>query len=323
MKMKKTVAAVLAVVIILAMVLSACGGGGGKPTTLTMATGGTQGTYYGFSGVIANVLNSKMSDKLALNVESTGASQANIQLVETGANNLAIVQNDVMSYAYNGTAMFDGKPVTNFSAVISCYPEIVQIVASSNITQISDLVGKTVSVGASDSGTRYNAEQILNAYGITFDDINVVYESFGDSVDSMKNGAVDACFQVAGIPTTAITELATAYNFNLLEVDDAHLKALQSDYGFYTKITIPANTYSCVTEDVEAVAVMATIIASNDLDEEAVYNFLKGLFDYKDEIAKNHVKGNELDLDTAVSGISIPFHKGAVKYYSEMGKNVG
>lgn len=320
MKMKKTVTVVLALVLVFGLALSACGS---STTTLSMATGGTQGTYYGFSGVIANVLNSKLADKLAINVESTGASQANIQLVETGANNLAIVQNDVMSYAYNGTAMFDGKAVTNFSAVISCYPEIVQIVAAPDITQISDLVGKTVSVGASDSGTRYNAEQILNAYGITFNDINVVYESFGDSVDSMKNGAVDACFQVAGIPTTAITELATSYNFNLLEVDDAHLQSLQVDYGFYTKITIPANTYSCVTEDVQAVAVMATIIASNDLDEDAVYNFLKGLFDYKDEIAKNHVKGNELDLDTAVSGISIPFHKGAVKYYSEMGKSVG
>ena len=320
MKMKKTIAAVIALVLVFGLALSACGG---SSKTLTMATGGTQGTYYGFSGVIANVLNNKLAGKLTINVESTGASQANIQLVETGANNLAIVQNDVMSYAYNGTAMFDGKPVTNFSAVISCYPEIVQIVASSDITQISDLVGKTVSVGASDSGTRYNAEQILNAYGITFDDINVVYESFGDSADSLKNGTIDACFQVAGIPTNAITELATAYNFNLLAVDDQHVAALQKDYGFYTKITIPGGTYSCVSDDVQAVAVMATIIASNDLDEETVYNFLKGLFDNKDEIAKNHVKGNEIDLDTAISGIAIPFHKGAVKYYSEMGKSVG
>ena len=68
---------------------------------------------------------------------------------------------------------------------------------------------------------------------------------------------------------------------------------------------------------------MATIIASNDLDEDAVYNFLKGLFDNKAEIAQGHVKGNELDLDTAISGIAIPFHKGAIKYYSEMGKSVG
>lgn len=320
MKMKKTVSLVLALVLIFALVLSGCGG---KAVKITMATGGTQGTYYGFSGVIANVLNSKLADKMEISVESTGASQANIQLVETGSDNLAIVQNDVMSYAYNGTAMFDGSPVTNFSAVLSCYPEIVQIVAASSIATIDDLRGKTVSVGASDSGTRYNAEQILNAYGITFDDINVVYESFGDSVDSMKNGTVDACFQVAGIPTTAVTELSTSYDFNLLEVDDEHLANLQADYGFYTKITIPGGTYSCVENDVQAVAVMATIIASNDLDEDVVYNFLKGLFDYKDEIAKSHTKGNELDLNTAVSGISIPFHSGAVKYFSEMGISIG
>lgn len=315
MKKNIRIAALLLMAVMMMGILSACGG---SATPIKMATGGSAGTYYGFSGVIAQVLNEKLKDDINITVESTGASKANIQLIQQGDDNLAIVQNDVMYYAYTGTDMFT-EAVTNFSAVISCYPEIVQIVAGSGITSIDQLKGKSVSVGAADSGTRYNAEQILAAYGISFDDINVVYESFADSADSMKNGTIDACFVVAGTPTTAITELATSFNFNLLEVDDEHMDALKKDYGFYTAVNVPADTYSCMTEDVQCAAVMATIIASNDLSQDAVYSFLKGLFDNKAEIAAAHTKGNELDLNTAVSGISIPFHPGASKYYSEKG----
>ncbi len=297
--------------------------GGDGAVTLRMATGGTSGTYYGYSGIIAQVLNEAMPDKLDITVQSTGASSANIQLVETGDNEIAIVQNDIMSYANQGVLIFE-EPITEFSAVMSCYPETVQIVSNKDIVSVADLMGKTISVGAPDSGTRYNAEQILAAYGITFDDINVVYESFADSVDSLNNGTVDAAFITAGHPTTAITELATSYDFNLVQLDDEHIETLQADHPFYTKEVIPAGTYTNVDYDVTTVAVMATIIASNDVSEEAIYNFLTGVFENQAQIAELHpTKGPLINIDTAVSGIDIPFHSGAVKYFTEQGKDVG
>ena len=90
-------------------------------------------------------------------------------------------------------------------------------------------------------------------------------------------------------------------------------------YEFYTKLTIPAGTYKCVTEDVETVAVMATIVARNDVPEDTIYALVKGIFDNKDTIAANHEKGKLIDLNTAVSGITIPFHPGAEKYFKEQG----
>lgn len=315
--MKKIIAIALCLVMIFA--LAACGS---SAESLSMASGGTSGTYYGFSGIIAQVLNEELKDTVNITVESTGASLANMQLVGDGEADLAIVQNDVMYYAYTGTSLFN-EPITNFSAIMSCYPEAVQIIASKDITSVADLKGKTISVGAADSGTRFNAEQILAAYGITFDDCNISYQSFADSVDSLQNGTVDAAFIVAGAPTTAVTELSTTYEFNLLNIDDEHIAALQADYGFYTKNVIPAGTYSCVSDDVQTVAVMATIIASNDLSADTVYAILEGIFTYKDEIAAGHAKGELIDLDTAVSGISVPFHEGAVNYYAAQGIDVG
>jgi len=314
--MKRMIAFLLSAV----MVLALCACGKTSATELKYATGGTSGTYYGFSGVIANVLNEKLKNSLSLKVESTGASKANIQMLASGDADIAIVQNDVMYYAYTGTDLFaGGNPITSFSAVASCYPEYVQILAKKDITSIEQLSGKNVSVGDAGSGTEFNAKQILGAYNLTFDDIKVSNQSFADSADALKNGTIDAAFVVAGYPTTAVTELATNFDFNLLSIDAAHAEKLQADYGFYYYGVIPANTYSPVKEDVPAVAVMATIVASNKVSADAIYAFVKGLFDYKADITAGHVKGNELDLNTAVSGVSIPWHEGAEKFYKEQG----
>jgi len=315
--MKRKIALLLMALFVFSFALAACGG---SAESLSMATGGTSGTYYGFCGVVSQVLNEKLGDVMDITVESTGASKANVQLLDSGDAQLAIIQNDVMYYAYTATDMFQGdSAITSFSAIASCYPEVVQIIASKDITSIEDLKGKNVSVGDSGSGTEFNAKQILAAYGITFDDINVSNQSFADSADSLKNGTIDAAFVVAGTPTTAVTELSANTDFNLLGVDDAHADALKADYGFYTTVNIPAGTYSCVASDVQSVAVMATIVARNDVSEDVIYQFTKGLFEYKDDIAAGHSKGAELDVNTAVSGISIPFHAGAEKYYKEVG----
>jgi hypothetical protein len=326
--MKKILALTMAAV--MALALCACGGGGGDAASggesggtvsLNMATGGTSGTYYGFSGVLAQVLNEKVGDQLNITVESTGASAANIDLIDTNGDQLAIVQNDVMYYAATGTDMYDGKtPIDSYSAVMSCYPEYVQIVANTSITSIDQLKGKKVSVGDAGSGVEFNARQILAAYDIDIDnDIVKNNQSFADSADSLKNGTIDAAFVVAGYPTTAISELASTYNFNLLPIDEEHANALMDQYGFYTYGEIPGGTYGPVADSVPAVAVMATIIARNDVPEDAVYNFVKGVFDYQEDIAAAHDKGKELSVETAVSGIDIDFHPGAVKYFTEQG----
>ena len=120
--MKKLIVMLLTLTMVFALCAPAVSAAG--PAKLNYATGGTSGTYYGFSGVIANVLNEKLSDTLKLKVESTGASKANIQMLASGDADIAIVQNDVMSYAYEGTNVFaDEGAVTNFSTLGTLYEE--------------------------------------------------------------------------------------------------------------------------------------------------------------------------------------------------------
>jgi len=325
--MKKRLALTLAGVMMLAS-LTACGPAAGSGSAsgdapveeakITLATGGTSGTYYAVGGAMQTVLNEKLalSD---LNVTSTGASKVNVNMITDGEAEMAIVQSDVISYAHTGTNTFEATGVEDSALwVAGLYNETVQIVATPDITSIEQLRGKAVCVGDVGSGTEVNAKQVLAAHGITFDDITVVHGSFQVGVDGIKDGKIDASFTVAGAPTTAITELATANEFSLISLSDDALAKIATDYPFLVQDNLPANTYNGIDEETKCVAVQAALVASKDVSEDVVYELLKAMFDNADSLKAAHAKFEYLDAAYAAKG-TVPLHPGAEKYYKEIG----
>ncbi|MDR2494239.1 MAG: TAXI family TRAP transporter solute-binding subunit [Spirochaetaceae bacterium] len=289
------------------------------PSRVRMATGGNTGTYYAFGTAVGQILSDQTA--IPITIQSTGASKANIQLIAAGEVEIAIVQNDVMYYAYEGVDLFNGEKITDFSTMAALYAEVCQVVANpaSGIAGIGDLRGKNVSVGDAGSGTEFNARQILEAYGITFNDIQKQNLSFGASADAMKDGKIDAFFCVAGAPTTAVTDLSITKDIAVLTVDDERAGEIIEKYPFYTRFAIPAGTYRGIGQEVKTLAVKATFIVSEKLSEDTVYRLTKTLIESREAVAQAHVKGAELSPAYAVSGISVPFHKGAERYFREIG----
>ena len=217
------------------------GAGTGTAAALNFGTGGDTGTYYGFGSVLANYVSTNSDCKVT--ALTSGGSQANVEDLTNGNVQIAFVQSDVMNYAYNGQRLFE-SPVTGFSVVAQLYQEQVQIVTTNpDIKTVADLAGKKVSIGAAGSGGYFNAIDVLNAYDLKESDISAVYQSFGDSAESLKDGKIDAAFIVAGAPTTAITDLATAGSVYLVSLDDSHVQSLLSASPYYTAATIKAGTY--------------------------------------------------------------------------------
>ena len=293
--MKKFLALILSVAMIFALV--ACGSKEGDtpntdgdtqqtdtpaaPVDIVIATGGTTGTYY----AVGNALVTTIGDKLSLSkltAVDSGASKANVQLVTANQAQMSILQSDVLNYAHNGSGgetMFDGAADKNSLWVAGVYNETVQLVTAPSITSIEDLKGKTVCVGDVGSGTALNAAQVLEAYGMTFDDIKVMYDSFSGGAEALKNGQCEAAFTVSGAPTPALTDLATAYNFNMPSLSDEAVSYLTTNYPFLVQDNLPANTYTCVADETVCVAVKAVFTASKDLSEDVVYEITKAMFD--------------------------------------------
>jgi len=292
---------------------------------LSVATGGTGGTYFPLGGALASIFNSNVPGVTA-NAESTGASVANIDLVSQGESEMAFIQNDVTFYAYTGTEMFADRPaaIENIRGMAVLYPEMIQIVAAaeSGITSVADLAGKNVAIGAPGSGTEANARQILAAYGLSYDDLGKAdFLSFSEAADQLKNKQIDAAFVTAGIPTAAISEVATTSDIVIVPFDSAMIEELASDYPFYVEVIIPGGTYPGTDNDTVTTAVQAMLVVPEDLPEGLVYNMTRAMFENRQAIIDTHDRGNDITLDTALAGMPIELHPGAARYYDEMGVN--
>ena len=288
--------------------------GGGKQF-LNIATGGTAGTYYPLGGALAELLNQNIKGMNA-SAQSTGASVANVNMLKDGSVDIAFIQNDIAYYAANGKEMFKDNKVENIRGIAALYPETVQFVttADKGIKSIADLKGKKVAVGASGSGAEANARQILGAYGLTYDDIDVQYLSFGEAADALKDGNVDVGVVVAGFPTAAIQDLAANKSAALVNIDAEHADKLMKQYPYFTKITVPKGTYPGQEEDVNTVAVKCVIVTTDKLSDDLGEQIVKAIYEHLDRMKAAHAVGKYITKDTALEGMSIKMNAGAEKY---------
>ncbi len=305
-----------------AALLAGCGGdsassssaAGGKQF-LNIATGGTAGTYYPLGGALAELLNQNIKGMNA-SAQSTGASVANVNMLKDGSVDIAFIQNDIAYYAANGTEMFKDNKMEGIRGIAALYPETIQFVttADTGIKSINDLKGKKVAVGASGSGAEANARQILAAYGLTYDDINVQYLSFGEAADALKDGNVDVGVVVAGFPTAAIQDLAANKSAAIIPIDAEHADKLIKQYPYFTKISVPKGTYPGQEADVDTVAVKCVIVTTDKLSDDLGEQIVKSIYEHLDRMKAAHAVGKYITKDSAMEGMSIKMNAGAEKY---------
>jgi TRAP transporter TAXI family solute receptor len=287
---------------------------------VSIASGWVVGVYFPLAGAISRIAHEKLPD-IKITVESSGASVANAKLIASGDADMAILQNDIAFYAFNGTKPMFDKSVPNIRGVAALYPEHCQIHArkDAKIATVKDLKGKRVAVGPLGSGTEQNAIQILEAYGLKFEDLGKVERlSAAESSDYLKDGRIDAAFYTVGVGASAIVDSAMMVETVIVPIDGAPAEALIKKYPFYAKDKVPAGIYKGIGE-VPTVAVLAILVAKAEMDEDTVYRITKAMWEGIKTIEGAHAKGKEVKLEKALIGMPIPLHPGAEKYYKERG----
>lgn len=318
--MRKLVA-FLAVILVSGMVLAACGSDdastdGDWVQDVTILTGGEAGVYFPLGVAMGDIIDANVDGVSASGVTS-GASLVNVVELHEKQGEMALVQNDIAYYALAGSHMFDDA-LEGFLGVATLYPETVQIVttADTGIVTVEDLVGKRVAVGDVGSGTEANAAQILEAHGISYDDITVEYMGFGDASTALQDGNIDAAFVTAGTPTGSIQQLGATTDVRLVSIDADKIAAIVDQYPYYTGVEISADTYG-LPGDVSTVAVQAMLIVRSDLPDDQVYEMTKAIFDNLQVLRDTHERGNDVTVETAQDGMSIDLHPGAQRFFDE------
>ncbi len=286
---------------------------------VTVGTGPTSGVYFPVGGAFATALQDYGYNTSA---EATNASGQNITNILNGDAEIAIAMQDSVMQAYTATGAYEGQEAaTGLKAMMRLWPNYVQLVTveSTGIKSVSDLKGKRVGVGAANSGVEINARMILEAYGMSYDDITEDYLAYGEAIEAMKNGQCDAVFVTSGLPNATVMELSNQYDMVLVPIDGEGRDKLTSENPYYAASTIPANTYNN-TEDVEGVFVYNIMLVREDLSNEMVYDMLEGIFANIDTIKASHNTADEnIDITFGVSDIQLPLHPGAEQFWKDQG----
>jgi len=301
----------------------------------TIGTGGTAYTYYPVGGVIANAISKPPGsrpceeggscgvDGLIASAVSSRGSVDNVNAILSGLRNSGFAQSDVAYWAYTGTGTMEGKePATDLRTIAALFQEHIHLVAlkDSGINSVADLAGKRVSLDEPGSGTYVDANLILEANGLSSDDLTAEALKGGAAAEALRNGKIDAFFVVAGYPTGSLVELASAADIKLVPIDGAGAKTLTDKYGFFSQSDIPADTYQGV-DLVSTVAVGAQWFTSAKEDDDLIYEITKALWNDKTRklLDVGHAKGKTITLDSALAGVGVPLHAGAERFYKEIG----
>ena len=302
-------------------------------TFFRIGTGSTGGTYYPIGGIIANAISkppgSRECDRggscgvegMIAIAQSTQGSVANIAAIAEGRIESGLSQADVAFWAYNGRGIYkaDG-PRENLRAVANLFPESVHLVVSreSGIKTVQDVRGKRISVDREGSGTRVDAILILEAFGIGPSDIEMFNLDAGQAADQLRAGELDGFFFVAGTPAEAISQLAEDNLITLVPIGGTEIEDLLWLYPFFAKDSIPSGAYFNVPQT-ETLSVGAQLIVSASVPDDLVYEITRALWheNTRKLLADGHPKGAQIQLETALSGLAIPLHPGAERWYME------
>lgn len=301
----------------------------------TIGTGGTAYTYYPVGGVIANAISKPPGsrpcgeggscgvDGLIASAVSSRGSVDNINAIISGLRDSGFAQSDVAYWAYTGTGTMEGKePAKNLRAIAALFEEHIHLVTleDSGISSVADLKGKRVSLDEPGSGTYVDAKLILEANGLSESDVTVEALKGNAASDALRNGKIDAFFVVAGYPAGSLVELASAVDIKLVPIAGEGADALIGKYGFFSKSDIPGGTYEGV-EATPTVAVGAQWFANAEADDELIYKITEALWNDNSRklLDGGHAKGKAITLETALSGVGVPLHAGAEKFYKEAG----
>jgi uncharacterized protein len=307
-----------------AVVLAGCSaddppGGEGR---LSIATGGSGGVYQVYGGAFADLLTDDLGDTTT--AETTSASVDNLLLVDQGDSDIAFTLADTAIDAVRGSPPFE-RPlrVKALAKIYTTYAHVV-VPADSDIQRIEDLKGRTLSVGAPNSGSEILGERLLEVAGLDPDrDVKLTGLSVGESVAAMRDGTIDAFTWTGGVPTSAVTDLATTDPIRMIALD-RYLPEMRKRYGTaYIEETFEKGDYKGIAET-PTIGIPNLLMVNEDMPDDQAAEITQALFDGKNRLAAVSPLAETLDPKASEKMIEpVQLHPGAARFYRDGGGSGG
>ncbi len=290
---------------------------------ISMPLGGTSGTFYTQGAALADFINSRASG-IRIVPSTSGGSVENIRLVGSGQAEFGMAFEGHIFGAWTGEGF--ERDYTEYRMVgpaqqTSGWNYIV--LADSGINSVQDLAGREFVPGAPGSGSASDADLFLNHIGIR-DQIDISYYSWGELGRMLTDGDIDGFNRTGGAPAPFATEIDATHSIRVLDLEaEIDESGFLDQFPFFTKLTIPAGTYSGQEEDAVTYAQGVQWIVHKDVPDEAVREFLE--LAYTEEAAAHldrafpqHDHRNMEWLTAAY----VPLHPAAAAFWAEKGLDI-
>ncbi|WP_029031807.1 TAXI family TRAP transporter solute-binding subunit [Salinarimonas rosea] len=299
-----------------------------------LATASTGGTYYPVGVAIATLVKVRLQNAEGINMSAinSAGSGENIRLLRDGEADFAILQGLFGAYARQGTGPIEESgPQDNLRSITGLWPNVEHFVILSEhadtgtISDMGNVTGKAVSMGLQNSGTIGSNEVIMANLGMPLEEFELAYMGYNPSADALQNGQIVAMSTPAGVPVSAVTRAFAAMgdNATLLGFTDEQIAQANGSFeDLWTAYPIPAGTYPSQDEDVTTIAQPNFLAVDADVPEETVYLITKAIFENLPFLQAIHPATNAMNLESALPGLPLPLHPGALRYYEEAGLTI-
>lgn len=299
-----------------------------------MATASTGGTYYPVGVALSTLVKVKLqpTHKIAMSAISSAGSGENIKLLRENEVQFAILQGLYGAYAWKGSGPMAGEgPQKNLRSVTMLWQNVEHFTVNRKFVKtgtVSDLLGmkgETLSLGPKNSGTLGSNILLLTNLGADVEkEYNLIYVGYDPSADAMQNGQAVGMSTPAGSPVSAVTKAMASMGseVTLLDFTDEQLKQADGGMELWSRYVIPAGTYPTQDKAVNTIAQPNFLAVRADVDEEAVYQITKTTYENLPFLNSIHAATRAMAIEKAISGLPLPLHPGAARYYQEVGMKI-
>ena len=301
-----------------------------KETKYVIATASTGGTYYPVGVGIATIASIKLAKahKTTFSAITSAGSGENVDMLQKGEVNFAILQGLFGSMAWQGKAKYEGNAKKNLRSVSMLWQNVEQFTIKNdfaktgNIMDLQNLYGERFAIGGRSSGSRVSAETIMSSLNIDFNKMNVQYLGYTPSSTALQDGKVQGMNTPSGPPTSAVTNAFASIGNDKIKVLDfskKNLADINANYPVWTPFNIKAGTYPGQTKDINTIAQPNLLVVTKDTPEEDVYLLTKTIYENLPFLNTVHKATKAMSLEKAIAGLPMPLHPGAAKFYKEKG----
>ncbi|MGH8764225.1 MAG: TAXI family TRAP transporter solute-binding subunit [Burkholderiales bacterium] len=305
---------------LLALAASAAMAAPAAAQQVTFMTGPQGGSWIPLGGALKGLWEKNIP---GLDITQTpGAGIANVRGVDEGKAQIGLANSNTTVLGVQGEKPYP-KKVTNVCQLANLYPQYFQVVAAADagVNSFADLKGKTLVTQPKGNTSELLTDQVLKLNGMTYQSLAKVNFQAGytDAVSMMKDGHAQVFTLGTTAPASAVMDLASARDVKLVPVDDKTYAAVKSTNLGYNRLIIKAGTYPKQDQDVPVIGYSTHVIVACNLPEDVVYRMVKAMATHVDDMAAvvKPIAGatpKDMALD-----IGVPYHKGAVKFYKEVG----